>query len=191
MAAGQGLSTLPGAASRSQPAAGGESPRFNGPIMVAMNTMSDVGGDSVVLSDAIGGLEATQSRALDLLLMLQARGNGRGIMVDVASAGESDTHASDARDLAALLPTPTMAAGLALSATALWWSTRAAGLFAALLTSVPAWSSFDPLPILSGGPDDEADSADDDERLRDEQLDALAEMDRLDSGRAVLGTVHE
>ena len=192
MAAGHGSGAAPSAAARSQPGAGAESPRFNGPVMLAMNIMSDVGSDLGVLSDAIGGLGAKESHTLDLLLMLQSRGGGRGVTVGIASADDPGMLASDTRDLAALLPTPTMAAGLALSATALWWSTRAAGLFAALLTSVPAWSSFDPLPILAGGPDDdEAGSAEDDERLRDEQLDALADLDKLDSGRAVLGTVDE
>jgi hypothetical protein len=51
-------------------------------------------------------------------------------------------------------------AGLLLSASVLWWATRASGLLAAMMASVPAWRSFDPLPILAqrrgGAPGDDA-----------------------------------
>ena len=42
-----------------------------------------------------------------------------------------------------------MSGGLLLSASVLWWATRAGGLLAAMMASVPAWRSFDPLPILA------------------------------------------
>jgi hypothetical protein len=38
--------------------------------------------------------------------------------------------------------------GLALSVGAVWWATRAAGLIASALSSLPAWRNFDPLPVL-------------------------------------------
>ena len=64
--------------------------------------------------------------------------------------------------------------GMVISASVLWWATRAGGLVAAMMASVPAWRSFDPLPILvrerpdrrspqPGGPldsDDDAHGAD-------------------------------
>ena len=46
------------------------------------------------------------------------------------------------------LAEPTVGGGLALSASVLWWATRAGGLMAAMFASVPAWRSFDPTPIL-------------------------------------------
>ena len=46
------------------------------------------------------------------------------------------------------LATPSVAASLAFSATVLLWVTRAGGLMAAMVASVPAWRGFDPLPIL-------------------------------------------
>ena len=47
-----------------------------------------------------------------------------------------------------LLADPGVAGGLLLSASVLWWASRAGGLLAAMMASVPAWRSFDPLPIL-------------------------------------------
>ena len=49
--------------------------------------------------------------------------------------------------------------GLLLSASVLWWATRAGGLLAALMASVPAWRSFDPLPILAQRRNDAADDS--------------------------------
>jgi len=50
--------------------------------------------------------------------------------------------------------------GLALSIGAVWWATRAAGLLTTLLSSLPAWRTFDPLPILA--PRDDEDEEDED-----------------------------
>ena len=49
---------------------------------------------------------------------------------------------------------PVAGGGLLVSAGALLWLARAGGLLAALMTSLPAWRAFDPLPIL-GRPRDE------------------------------------
>ena len=38
--------------------------------------------------------------------------------------------------------------GVVLSVGAVWWATRAAGLLASALSSLPAWRHFDPLPVL-------------------------------------------
>jgi hypothetical protein len=43
--------------------------------------------------------------------------------------------------------------GFALSVGAVWWTARAVGLVASLLTVTPAWRHVDPLPVL--GRDDE------------------------------------
>ena len=48
-----------------------------------------------------------------------------------------------------LLTDPAVGGGLIVSASVLWWATRAGGLLAAMMASVPAWRSFDPLPILA------------------------------------------
>jgi hypothetical protein len=48
-----------------------------------------------------------------------------------------------------ILVQPSVAGGLLLSSLILWWATRAGGLLAAMMVSVPAWRSFDPLPILA------------------------------------------
>jgi hypothetical protein len=42
-----------------------------------------------------------------------------------------------------------------LSVGTVWWALRASGLFASLLTSMPAWRSFDLLPVLNRTPNDE------------------------------------
>jgi hypothetical protein len=59
----------------------------------------------------------------------------------------------------------------ALSVGAIWWATRAAGLIASLLSSLPAWRNFDPLPVLPR--DDEAEE-DAWAQAHDAQLDAEA-----------------
>jgi hypothetical protein len=38
--------------------------------------------------------------------------------------------------------------GFVLSVGAVWWATRATGLLASALSSLPAWRIFDPLPVL-------------------------------------------
>jgi hypothetical protein len=44
---------------------------------------------------------------------------------------------------------------VSLSVGAVWWALRAGGLFTSLLTSLPAWRSFDVLPVLSRDEDDD------------------------------------
>ena len=44
---------------------------------------------------------------------------------------------------------------VSLSVGAVWWALRAGGLFTSLLTSLPAWRSFDMLPVLSRDEDDD------------------------------------
>jgi hypothetical protein len=48
-----------------------------------------------------------------------------------------------------ILSEPGVAGGLLVSSVVLWWATRTGGLLAAMMVSVPAWRSFDPLPILA------------------------------------------
>ena len=63
--------------------------------------------------------------------------------------------------------------GVALSAGFVSWAIRGAGLFASLLTSLPAWRHMDPLPILKKKDEKEKDSAhreDDDRHDFDEEI---------------------
>jgi hypothetical protein len=46
-------------------------------------------------------------------------------------------------------------ASLALSVGAIWWATRAAGVITSLLSSLPAWRNFDPLPVLQRDEEEE------------------------------------
>ena len=63
------------------------------------------------------------------------------------TGGEGRTD-DDSDSLVEALATPVVAGGLAFSATLLLWATRAGGLVAAMMASMPAWRSLDPLPIL-------------------------------------------
>jgi len=67
----------------------------------------------------------------------------------------------------------------ALSVGAIWWATRATGLIASLLSSLPAWRNFDPLPVL--GRNEEDDEANDQwAQAHDAQIDEeMAEEERL------------
>jgi hypothetical protein len=47
---------------------------------------------------------------------------------------------------------------VSLSVGAVWWALRAGGLFTSLLTSLPAWRSFDVLPVLSRDDDEDDES---------------------------------
>ncbi|MGV8992415.1 MAG: DUF2341 domain-containing protein [Thiobacillus sp.] len=49
---------------------------------------------------------------------------------------------------------------VSLSVGAVWWALRVGGLFASLLTSLPAWRSFDMLPVLSRDKDDDENETD-------------------------------
>jgi VCBS repeat-containing protein len=51
--------------------------------------------------------------------------------------------------------------GFALSVGAVWWTARAVGLVASLLSATPAWRHVDPLPALLGRDEDEKEGWDD------------------------------
>ncbi|MFO7541977.1 MAG: cadherin-like domain-containing protein, partial [Thiobacillus sp.] len=51
----------------------------------------------------------------------------------------------------------TQIAAISLSVGAVWWALRAGGLFASLLTSLPAWRAFDVLPVLARDKDEDDD----------------------------------
>jgi len=59
----------------------------------------------------------------------------------------------------------------ALSIGAIWWATRATGLLASLLSSLPAWRNFDPLPVLGRNEDEEDEVQDAWAQAYDAQLD--------------------
>ena len=61
--------------------------------------------------------------------------------------------------------------GLALSVGAVWWATRAAGLIASALSSLPAWRNFDPLPVLG------RDEFEEDDWVQDHDKNATAESE--------------
>jgi Cadherin-like len=68
----------------------------------------------------------------------------------------------DAESVITAMATPTVTGGLAFSATLLFWVTRAGGLMAAMMASVPAWRTLDPMPILKREDDDDRVGFDDD-----------------------------
>jgi hypothetical protein len=62
--------------------------------------------------------------------------------------------------------------GFALSVGAVWWTARAVGLVASLLSATPAWRHVDPLPALLGRDEDEKEEWDDaDEKDKDKKDD--------------------
>ncbi len=63
--------------------------------------------------------------------------------------GDAGDGADDNDTIVQALAAPVVAGGMALSASLLVWATRAGGLAAAMMASVPAWRSLDPLPILA------------------------------------------
>jgi hypothetical protein len=48
-----------------------------------------------------------------------------------------------------------------------WWTARAVGLVASLLSATPAWRHVDPLPALLGREEDEKEGWDDDADEKD------------------------
>ena len=66
---------------------------------------------------------------------------------------------------------------LALSVGAIWWATRAAGLLTSLLSSLPAWRNFDPLPVLQRN--DEEDEEEDVWAQADEESEEAAEEEAI------------
>jgi VCBS repeat-containing protein len=72
-----------------------------------------------------------------------------------------------------LLSLPAQSGGVVVSAAVLWWITRAGGLLTALLTSLPSWQHFDPLPVVAatdGREDDDWGEAIEED---DKELDAV------------------
>lgn len=69
---------------------------------------------------------------------------------------------------------------VSLSVGAVWWALRAGGLFTSLLTSLPAWRSFDMLPVLSRDEDDDdaswnfGDEPEEDDKKDDTRMTELA-----------------
>jgi hypothetical protein len=63
--------------------------------------------------------------------------------------------------------------GFALSVGAVWWTARAVGLVASLLSATPAWRHVDPLPVLGRNEDEQEEwdeSADDkDKEKKDDE----------------------
>jgi hypothetical protein len=107
------------------------------------------------------GLEIEVGIAADLrpprlpgLEVAPARGRAGGDGSGDALAGEDD---GVVESPLLALATPSVGGGLVLSASLLIWATRAGGLVAAMMASVPAWRSFDPLPILARVRDDKDD----------------------------------
>jgi hypothetical protein len=72
-----------------------------------------------------------------------------------------------------LLSLPVQSGGVVVSAAVLWWITRAGGLLTALLTSLPSWQHFDPLPILTSTDGREDDDWGDENEEDDKELDAV------------------
>jgi len=91
---------------------------------------------------------ATQSFAPEFA---QAR-RPQEISVDLGKVAIADKNAEHLiqLDLDAIRMT-----SFALSVGAIWWATRATGLLASLLSSLPAWRNFDPLPVLGRSEEDE------------------------------------
>jgi hypothetical protein len=82
----------------------------------------------------------------------QARSQPPEIKVDLGRVAIAD---KDREHLIQLDLDAIRMASLALSVGAVWWATRATGLLASLLSSLPAWRNFDPLPVLARGEDEE------------------------------------
>ena len=85
-------------------------------------------------------------------------------LVPAGQAGDGGVGEGDENPVISAIATPVVAGGVAFSATLLVWATRAGGLVAAMMASVPAWRSLDPLPILErkqavADEDDDVDSA--------------------------------
>ncbi len=134
------------------------------------------------LSEAPGPAAWTAEELAQLLLQqlgLQARGSDGGPSAPDAgaSAGEwfvgapSTDDDDDLQRHFEALTDPLVGGGLAVSAGVLLWATRAGGLLAALMASLPAWRSFDPIPIVARQRDD-----------RDGCDDAFADDDGVSTG---------
>jgi hypothetical protein len=85
----------------------------------------------------------------DMLFSLPGSATGR-VSVEVSHEPLQMTLTAADGGAVELLSTPVKVSGVAVSALAIWWATRAVGLATAVMVSVPTWSNFDPLPILGG-----------------------------------------
>ena len=108
-----------------------------------------------------GGESGAPSETLDLVQQAALRADGRALPTSISSQrsagplqiggtpGADNEGGDESEDWHFdLLPHTGLTGGLLLSASVLWWATRAGGLVAAMMASVPAWRSFDPLPVL-------------------------------------------
>ncbi len=81
------------------------------------------------------------------------------------------------------------AAGSSTAAGSVWWLLRGSSLFASVLTTLPAWRGFDPLPVLEAAPprkgrDEEKADEDDSEAGAGRVLDSLGDTAERGSERA-------
>ena len=88
------------------------------------------------------------ARSMELLLALPGRGEAK-LTVNFSDTGIELVLPAHEQLTLEVLSSSVKFSGLAASALALWWAARAGGLAAAMLASIPAWNSFDPLPIVS------------------------------------------
>ena len=84
--------------------------------------------------------------------------------------GERGEPADDEQDRLEILLDTLRVSGIAVSAGAVWWTSRQVGLLASLLASTPAWRNIDPLPVLARDDDEEVawGKSEDEETERDE-----------------------
>jgi VCBS repeat-containing protein len=136
------------------------------------NAAADVGRDSRLV-DLNGRLLQIAQRET------QQSANASTTMLRIAiSAAEGDSAVdikiSKTEQLAVdFLSLPVQSGGVVVSAAVLWWITRAGGLLTALLTSLPSWQHFDPLPVLTATDGREDEDWGDENEEDDRELDAV------------------
>ncbi|MHB8973083.1 MAG: cadherin domain-containing protein, partial [Pirellulaceae bacterium] len=150
------------------------------PVHVPDDRLPPVTRDDSVNSTGPGLLDAVlwQSTALTMTEASSPRNEARvaneptnrfvsEIPLTVAFASSHDSPSEETGVLSSeqLVLGTTTAAATAFSVGYIVWLIRGGSLFASLLASLPAWSAFDPLPILDSSAT--SDKEDDDERLQD------------------------
>jgi trimeric autotransporter adhesin len=139
---------------------------FRGSLTLSRN--SDVrSGDSNARLLQIANRDAvasTSGQTNALLLSLNNTEANETVQIKVSKA---DQLAVD------LLSLPVQSGGVVVSAAVLWWITRAGGILTALLTSLPSWQHFDPLPILTSTDGQPEDDWGDENEEDDKELDAI------------------
>jgi parallel beta-helix repeat protein len=104
-------------------------------------------------------------------------GQGTSLLLSLSSPEANEIvqiKVSKADQLAVdLLSLPVQSGGVVVSAAVLWWITRAGGILTALLTSLPSWQHFDPLPILTSTDGQPEDDWGDENEEDDKELDAI------------------